>query len=140
MFYNGRRGDGCLAVDMSSVESLRDGIRWDLYPRVGTVAAARAYVVRLCRLSRRRKTVDADAWDLERFLAWSEEASPERWIEADEGDVLAYLDDLRCRASSWNQCGAEACAPSECGAIRHSRIAEALSPSMWSLSVSCRSI
>jgi hypothetical protein len=88
---------------------------------------------------------DASRWmltrgDLERFLAWSEEASPERWIEADEGDVLAYLDDLRCRASSWNQCGAEACAPSECGAIRHSRIAEALSPSMWSLSVSCRSI
>src|SRR5258708_26124634 len=82
-------------VDLSSVEGQRDGIRWDLYPRVGAELAARAFVIRLCRFCCRPKTVDAYARNLARFLAWFDEAPAERWLEADEGDLLAYLDDLR---------------------------------------------
>src|SRR6266536_2654036 len=82
-------------VDLSSVEGQRDGTRWDLYPRVSSLPQARAFVVRLCRFSRRPKTVDAYARNLERFLAWFTEVPAERWLEADEGDLLAYLDDLR---------------------------------------------
>jgi integrase/recombinase XerD len=112
-------------VDLSSVESLRDGIRWDLYRRVGTVAAARAFVVRLCRFSRRPKTVDAYARNLERFLAWFEEASPERWIEADEGDVLAYLDDLRYGRVPGINAGLKRALPQNVVRFSGSRIAEA---------------
>ena len=82
-------------VDLSSVEEQRDEIRWELYPRVGAVAAARAFVHRLCRFSRRPKTVDAYARNLDRFLAWFADAPAERWVEADEGDLLTYLHDLR---------------------------------------------
>jgi integrase/recombinase XerD len=91
------RGDEVAAwqLELSSVEGQRDGIRWDLYPRVSSLPHARAFVIRLCRFSRRPKTVDAYARNLERFLAWFEEAPAEPWIEADEGDLLAYLDDLR---------------------------------------------
>src|SRR5919201_4075081 len=71
-----------------SVNGQRDGIRWDLYPRVNAAPPARAFVLRLHRLSRRPKTVDAYARNLQRFLAWFEEAPAERWIEADEGDLL----------------------------------------------------
>jgi site-specific recombinase XerD len=84
-----------LQTDLSSVEVIRGEIRWDLYPRVCGVPAARAFVIRLCRLSRRPKTVDAYARDLDRFLARFADAPAERWLEADEGDLLAYLDDLR---------------------------------------------
>jgi len=82
-------------VDLSSVEGQRDGIRWDLYARVGAVPAARAFVIRLCRFSRRPKTVDAYARNLERFLAWFEENPATQWIEADEGVLLTCFDDLR---------------------------------------------
>jgi integrase/recombinase XerD len=82
-------------VDLSSVESLGVEIRWDLYPSVSGVPPARAFLIRLCRFSRRPKTIDAYARNLDRFLAWFADAPPERWLEADEGDLLAYLDDLR---------------------------------------------
>jgi integrase/recombinase XerD len=82
-------------VDPSSVDGQRDAIRWDLYPRVSAVAAARAFVIRLRRFSRRPKTVDAYARNLERFLAWCTDVPAEGWAEADEGQLLAYLDDLR---------------------------------------------
>lgn len=52
-------------------------------------------MIRLCRFSRRPKTVDAYARNLDRFLAWFGGEPAERWLEADEGDLLAYLDDLR---------------------------------------------
>src|SRR4051794_24693868 len=89
---------GAMAVwhtDVNSVDAQRDGIRWDLYPRVTAEPHARAFVIRLCRFSRRPKTVDAYARNLARFLAWFDEAPAERWREADEGDLLTYLDDLR---------------------------------------------
>ncbi len=84
-----------LLADVNSVDGHRDGIRWDLYPRVGAVPPACAFVIRLYRFCRRPKTVDAYARNLDRFLAWFDESRAERWLEADEGDLLAYFDDLR---------------------------------------------
>src|SRR5216683_6231129 len=82
-------------TDVNSVDAQQDGIRWDLYPRVSAVVAARAFVIRLRRFSRRPKTVDAYARNLERFLAWCTDVPADGWVEADEGELLAYLDDLR---------------------------------------------
>src|SRR5437667_3658119 len=82
-------------ADVNSVDAQQEGIRWDLYPRVSAVVAARAFVIRLRRFSRRPKTVDAYARNLERFLAWCTDVPAEGWVEADEGELLAYLDDLR---------------------------------------------
>ncbi|MDP9379981.1 MAG: hypothetical protein M3Q29_07495, partial [Chloroflexota bacterium] len=45
------------------------GIRWDLYPLVATTEHARAFILRLRHLSRRPKTVDAYARNLNRYLA-----------------------------------------------------------------------
>jgi integrase/recombinase XerD len=72
-----------------------EGIRWNLYPCVATVPHARAFIARLRQLSRRPKTVDAYARNLDRFLASFAGVAVERWVEADEGDLLTYLDDLR---------------------------------------------
>jgi integrase/recombinase XerD len=72
-----------------------DDVRWDLYPRVTATPAARAFVVRLGQFSRRPKTVAAYARNLDRFFASFADAPAERWVEADEGDLLAYVDDLR---------------------------------------------
>jgi hypothetical protein len=83
-----------LQADVNSVDGHRDGIRWDLYLRVGAVPPACAFVIRLCRFCRRPKTVDAYARNLDRFLAWFDESRAKRWLEADEGDLLAYFDDL----------------------------------------------
>jgi len=74
-----------------------DGIRWELYPQVAAVPAARAFVLRLRQFSRQPQTVAAYARNLDRFLTAFATAPAERWIEADEGDLLAYLDDLRGR-------------------------------------------
>ena len=126
-------------VDLSSVEGQRDGTRWDLYPRVSSLPQARAFVIRLCRFSRRPKTVDAYARNLERFLAWFEEAPAERWIEADEGDLLAYLDDLRHGRVPGIGAGLKHALPRNVVRLSGSRIAEA-SLSMWSRSVSSTSI
>ena len=82
-------------TDVNSVDAQQDGIRWDLYPRVSAVPHARAFVIRLRRFSRRSKTVDAYARNLARYPTWFDEAPAERWLEADEGDLVAYLDDLR---------------------------------------------
>src|SRR5438552_10136510 len=82
-------------VDLRWVEDQRDGIRWDLYPRIRAARPARAFVIRLRRFSRRPKTVDAYARNLDRFLTWFADAPTERWVEADEGDLLTYLHDLR---------------------------------------------
>ena len=71
------------------------GVHWDRYPVVAATEPARAFILRLHQLSRRPKTVDAYARNLDRFLAPFVGEPSERWIEADEGDVLAYLDDLR---------------------------------------------
>jgi integrase/recombinase XerD len=73
-------------------------IRWDLYPCVAASAPARAFVTRLQQFSRRPKTVDAYARNLDRFLASFLNAPAERWLEADEGDLLTYLTDLRQNA------------------------------------------
>jgi site-specific recombinase XerD len=78
-----------------SVDGQRDGIRWDLYPQVNAAPPARAFVLRLHRLSRRPKTVDAYARNLERFLGWFGDVPTEQWVEAGEGDLLTYLHDLR---------------------------------------------
>jgi len=72
-----------------------DTIRWDLYPHVAGAPHARAFIVRLCHLSRRPKTVDAYARNLDSFLASFEDAPTAQWVEADEGAVLTYLDDVR---------------------------------------------
>ena len=61
---------GAWEVDLSSVESLEGEIRRDLYPSVSGVPPACAFVIRLCRFSRRPKTIDAYARNLDRFLAW----------------------------------------------------------------------
>ena len=74
-----------------------DAIRWDLYPHVAACAYARAFVVRLRQLSRQPKTVDAYARNLDAYLAYFATASDKCWIEADEGVVLTYLDQLRSR-------------------------------------------
>lgn len=72
-----------------------DGIRWDLYPHVAAIAHARAFIRRLRQLSRQPKTVDAYARNLDRFVASFAGLAMERWVEADEGALLTYLDDLR---------------------------------------------
>jgi site-specific recombinase XerD len=72
-----------------------DAIRWDLYPHVASIPHARAFILRLQQFARRPKTIDAYARNLDRFLATFVGAPAERWIEADEGDLLTYLDDLR---------------------------------------------
>ena len=70
-------------------------VRWELYPVVGVTEPARAFILRLHQLSRRPKTVDAYARNLDRFLACFRDKPSERWLEADEGDILAYVADLR---------------------------------------------
>ena len=78
------------AVGMES-----DDIRWDLYPQVARTPQARGFVVRLQQFARRPKTIDAYARNLDRYLASFVDAPSVRWVEADEGTLLAYLDDLR---------------------------------------------
>lgn len=112
-------------VDLSSVESLRGEIRWDLYPRVSAVPPARAFVIRLYRFSRRPKTVDAYARNLDRFLAWFADAPSARWVEADEGDLLAYLDDLRHGRVPGTSAESKRALPQNVIRLSGSRIAEA---------------
>ncbi len=112
-------------ADVKPVGDQRDGIRWDLYSRVGAVPAARAFVVRLGRLSRRPKTVDAYARNLERFLAWLEETPAKSWLEADEGDLLGYLDDLRNGRVPGIGAGQKRALPQNVVSLSGSRIAEA---------------
>ena len=76
-------------------EGQDEGIRWDLYPHVAAIPQARAFILRLRQLSRRPKTVDAYARNLDRFVASFAGVAAERWVEADEGVLLTYLDDLR---------------------------------------------
>jgi len=72
-----------------------EDIRWELYPSVSATPQGRAFIVRLRQFSRRPKTIDAYARNVDRFLASFAEAPPECWMEADEGALLTYLDDLR---------------------------------------------
>jgi len=72
-----------------------EDIRWDLYPQVARTPQARGFVVRLQQFSRRPKTIDAYARNLDRYLASFVDAPSARWVEADEGTLLTYLDDLR---------------------------------------------
>jgi integrase/recombinase XerD len=72
-----------------------DQIRWDAYPHVAGAPHARAFIVRLRQFSRRPKTIDAYARNLDRFLASFAVGPIELWVEADEGALLTYLDDLR---------------------------------------------
>jgi integrase/recombinase XerD len=72
-----------------------DDIRWSLYPHVAGAPHARAFLARLRRFGRRPKTIDAYARNVDRFLAWFGGAPAARWVEADEGDLLTYLDALR---------------------------------------------
>ena len=88
VWYQERCGGGGMSMQ-------RDEIRWELYPHVATAAHARAFILRLCQFSRRPKTIDAYARNLDRFLASFASASAEQWVEADEGTLLIYLDDLR---------------------------------------------
>src|SRR5947209_15897242 len=110
---------------MISVDAQRRGLRGDLYPPVSAAPHARAFVIRLRSFSRRPKTVDAYARNLERFLAWFEEAPAERWIEADEGDLLAYLDDLRHGRVPGISAGLKHALPRNMVRLSGSRIAEA---------------
>jgi integrase/recombinase XerD len=112
-------------VDLSSVEGQRHEIQWDLYPRVCAVPPARAFVIRLCRFSRRPKTVDAYARNLDRFLAWFADVPGQRWVEADEGDVLAYLDDLRNGRVPGARAESKRAPPRNVVLLSGSRIAEA---------------
>jgi len=77
------------------VDEQGDDIRWGLYPHVAGTPAARAFIDRLRRFGRRPKTLDAYARNLDRFLAAFGGAPAARWVEADEGDLLTYLDALR---------------------------------------------
>ena len=112
-------------TDGNSVDAQRDGIRWDLYPRVSAVPHARAFVIRLRRFSRRPKTVDAYARNLARYLAWFDEAPAERWLEADEGDLLTYLDDLRNGRVPGISAGLKRALPQNVVPLSGSRIVEA---------------
>jgi site-specific recombinase XerD len=108
-----------------SGDGQRDGIRWDLYPRVNAAPSARAFVLRLHRFSRRPKTVDAYARNLERFLGWLGDVPTERWVEADEGELLAYLDDLRRGRVPGISAGLRRALPKNVLQLSGSRIAEA---------------
>jgi integrase/recombinase XerD len=70
-------------------------IRWDRYPHVAAEPHARAFIARLHQLSRQPKTIDAYARNLDTYLACFAGAPADRWIDADEGTILTYLDDLR---------------------------------------------
>jgi integrase/recombinase XerD len=72
-----------------------DDLRWDLYPVVASNPHARAFIRRLQQFPRRPKTVDAYARNLNRFLASFVDAPMRQWMEADEGELLTYLEDLR---------------------------------------------
>ena len=108
-----------------SGDGQRDEIRWDLYPRVDAMPHARAFVLRLRRLSRRPKTVDAYARNLERFLSWFGAVPTERWVEADEGDLLAYLDDLRQGRVPGISAGPQRVLPENVVPLSGSRLTEA---------------
>jgi site-specific recombinase XerD len=112
-------------LDEDSIDDQRGGIRWELYPQVGAVPAARAFVIRLRKLSRRPKTVDAYARNLERFLAGFAEGPVQRWLEADEGDLLTYLDDLRHGRVPGIGAGLKRALPHNVVPLAGSRIAEA---------------
>jgi len=88
VWYQERCGGGGMSMQ-------RDEIRWELYPHVAATAHAQAFILRLRQFSRRPKTIDAYARNLDRFLASFAGASVEQWVEADEGTLLIYLDDLR---------------------------------------------
>jgi len=111
--------------DEDAVDGQRDGIGWDLYPRVNAAPHARAFVLRLHALSRRPKTVDAYARNLERFLGWFSDVPTERWVEADEGDLLAYLDDLRHGRVAGIGAGLKHAPPENVLPLSGSRLAEA---------------
>ena len=70
-------------------------VRWERYPHVAGTPEARAFVLRLCQFSRSPKTVDAYARNLDQFLSSFAALPVSRWVEADEGDLLTYFDDLR---------------------------------------------
>jgi integrase/recombinase XerD len=70
-------------------------VRWERYPIVAVTAPARAFVLRLLRLGRSPKTVDAYARNLDRFLACFTDRSGEPWLEADEGEILTALEVVR---------------------------------------------
>jgi integrase len=80
---------------MDEQDTPGDDIRWGLYPHVAGAPPARAFVDRLRRWGRRPKTLDAYARNPDRFLASFGAAPAARWVEADEGDLLTYLDALR---------------------------------------------
>lgn len=73
----------------------KEDIRWDLYPFVAAHVHARAYIVRLAMLDRRPKTIDAYARAINDLLHSFVDTPIEQVIEADEGEVLLYLDGLR---------------------------------------------
>ena len=82
-------------------------------------------MIRLRRFSHRPKTVDAYARNLARYLAWFDEAPAERWLEADEGDLLGYLDDLRNGRVPGIGAGQKRALPQNVVPLSGSRIAEA---------------
>jgi hypothetical protein len=94
----------------------------------------------LGRLSRRPKTVDAYARNLERFIAWFEGTVAESWLEADEGDLLAYLDDLRHGRVPGISAGLSAGYPRMWSRSLVCVSPRRPSPSMWSRSVSSMNI
>jgi len=108
-----------------AVDGQRDGIRWDLYPRVNAAPPARAFVLRLHRLSRRPKTVAAYARNLERFLGWFSDVPAEQWVEADEGDLLTYLDELRHGRVPGISAGLKRALPENVVPLSGSRVTEA---------------
>ncbi len=92
----GAIGGEHMRVQREGIQDPQD-IRWNLYPYVASTPHARAFIGRLRQLSRRPKTVDAYARNVDRFLASFDSALAEGWVEADEGVLLTYLDDLRYR-------------------------------------------
>ena len=80
---------------MSTQGADRQNIRWERYPHVACTPYARAFILRLCQFPRGAKTVDAYARNLDRFLSSFAALPVSRWVEADEGDLLTYFDDLR---------------------------------------------
>jgi integrase/recombinase XerD len=112
-------------ADVSLIDVQGDGIRWVLYPRVAAAPHARAFVIRLSQFSRRPKTIDAYARNLERFLAWFADLPTERWAEADEGVLLAYLDDLRHGRGPGTRIRSQRALPNNVVLLSGSRIADA---------------
>lgn len=70
-------------------------IHWEMYPIAAKNEHARRFLIRLARKDRQPKTIDAYGRNLNHFLAYYRGADPRQWIEADEDEILLYIDAMK---------------------------------------------